>query len=122
MLHLFFCACSGFGSSPCEQYSCFRGGDPQRRARQAASDFNAEMDKWAIVGKGQDLILAAEKVGNACQVTAFESQLCRSLKKESGPSQKEAVTKYFSKYATVLSTDVLPQLWSAGQLVLKGST
>ena len=84
-----------------------------------------ELSKWSITLVGleaaESLVKQAGSVGDSTQITALESQLCRCLRKDPG-AQKEALTKYLSKYANVSQADVLPQLWQAAQTVLKGST
>jgi hypothetical protein len=98
---------------------------PQRLAHQALTDFKVELDKWGIDQKKDDVVAAVgkgEALARALQATAFESHLCRCLKKEAGSAQIESLTKYFVKYASVSSDDVVPQLWLQGQALMKGTT
>ncbi len=82
----------------------------------------SELTKWGMQDKvDQELVKSMDKVAEAAQVIAFESQLARSLRKDKS-LQEAAITKYMALYAKCASDKVCTQLWNAAQTILKGST
>ncbi len=90
-------------------------------ASEAVAAYTAELTKWhAMDRKNVDLLAQATQLQELSQATAFESQLCRSLRK-SAESIGEAVLRYKGLYAGVPQDMVLPQLWEAAEEYMKAA-
>jgi hypothetical protein len=87
---------------------------------QALKSYRSELAKYSAEGNIDDkLVKQVEKIIDDSQRTAFESQLCRALKKPP-ELQHVAVQKYAGLYAsTVPPSTIVPVLWQAAQAVLK---
>jgi hypothetical protein len=84
--------------------------------------YRAECAKFGAMALVDDTVCKkAEEVGKACDVTAFESHLCRSLKKEEA-EKGDSIAKYASLFAHVPTADVEPHLWAAADVFLKART
>jgi hypothetical protein len=80
-----------------------------------------ELSRYGIILEGDDpLIVEAEQVITDSQRTAFESHLCRSLRK-APEHQVEALRKYMALYAAVPPTSILTALWNAAIVIAKPS-
>ncbi len=87
--------------------------------REAVEAYMAELTKWnAAAKKDTALIDRATTLGAASQVTHFEAQLARSLKKEDPKDKLASVTNSTTRYAAVPSMSVCGQLWEGAQKVL----
>ncbi len=86
-----------------------------QHALQALTTYMAELSKWGAADRKDDAMIAKlQELCSLSQCTAFESQLCRSLRKDAALVQ-EAVVRYCGIYAAVPGSSVLPQLWDAAQ-------
>ena len=87
---------------------------------EAVALYDSQLVKWgAKTLANEDLLNVARQTADASQLTCYESQLCRSLRKPPS-AQKPAVEKYTALYATVPTASVLPQLLAGARAVLKG--
>jgi hypothetical protein len=88
-------------------------------SRQAYATYIGELAKWSASDKVcADITARKTKLVGATQLTAFESQLARCLRKDEA-LQQEALTKYMNLYAKVPPDEVLAQLYIAAQAVVK---
>ena len=88
---------------------------------KSISAYKVECARYGVTDLKTNLIEVAEKLGELSQVTAFESQLCRCLKKPE-VEQQASILKYLGLYAHVVFSDVQPLLYKRAQTVVKGST
>ncbi len=65
-----------------------------------------------------ELLKAADDCSDECQITLFESHLCRCLRKPA-EQQQAAVNKYKGLYATVKPSALCNILWEFSQAVSK---
>ena len=72
----------------------------------------------ATKSKDEKLVAEAQEVIRSAQTTAFESQICRSLKKDAS-EQQSSLKKYMSIYADVSPTRVQKHLWAEVQKVIR---
>ena len=88
-------------------------------SNKAIQAYNAELVKFAATRhKDEKLVAEAKEVILSAQTTAFESQICRSLKK--GQSEQQgSLKKYMSMYADVPPTKVQKHLWAEVQKAIR---
>ena len=86
---------------------------------EAVAVYQAELVKYSAVNLKVDAVIqeAQEAIASA-QCTAFESQLCRCLRKDKS-EQPGALRKYLAMYADVPPGQVQKHLWAAAQKTLK---
>ena len=83
--------------------------------------YESQLVKWgAKAMSNTDLVNLARETADWAQLTCYESQLCRSLRKPPA-ARKDAVEKYMALYATVPVANVLPQLIAAAQATVGGT-
>ena len=77
--------------------------------------YKATLTKWAADSfVKQDLLDTADRLIADCQLSAFEGQLSRSLRKPV-EEHKASCLKYMKLYAAVQPDLVCTQLWEAAQ-------
>jgi hypothetical protein len=89
------------------------------QAEEAYDEFLAKFGATEFADKG--LKEKAAKISAASQLTAFESQIVRSLRKPQ-EEQLASLQKYFGVYAHVPVDAILPQLHEAARKVLDKAT
>ncbi len=63
--------------------------------------------------KDEELLKAAKQTQDDCERTAFESQLCRCLRKKEKEAQASGVAKYKLLYAHAPPSSIQATLWKA---------
>jgi hypothetical protein len=66
-----------------------------------------------------DLIATAEDTGASCQLTVFESQLCRVLKKAELADRQKGCAKYISIFGVVKPSTVQQLLYCEAQRLIQ---
>jgi hypothetical protein len=90
----------------------------KKELKDALDTYDQELAKWGAEAMRDDgLVTKLNETSDFAQVTAFESHLCRCLRKPV-EAQLESVQKYMTLFASVPSSAVLPQLWKAAQDIL----
>lgn len=83
----------------------------------------ADFAKYVVEGdelekQRDDLIALSGRLQKQSQVTLLESQLARSLLKDSDAEKKDGVDKYLKLYASVSPDDVQPKIWAGAQALI----
>ncbi len=89
------------------------------RWSQGLSDYMAELARWgAEEMKDEKLVAMCQTISDAAEVTYYESQLARSLRKPTAESQREACRRYMLACAGVPEDAVQPVLLSAARALV----
>ena len=89
-------------------------------ALQAEKRYKAEHAKYGQTDNA-DLLKRAEQISTQSQLTAFESQLVRSLNKKTEDERNTALRKYTAIYSGLSQDAVLSQLMDAAHAVPSSS-
>jgi hypothetical protein len=77
--------------------------------REAKEVYLAELSKWNLL-PDQEIIAKSKETADLSLVTLLESQLARSLKKDTPVDRKNGCEKYMNLYANVSRSQIQPAL------------